>query len=318
MMEKNNVDKHSVVAHRASVDAEDGHQILVDSWHPEAETSPKALLHIFHGLGEHSARYERFAQSCAASGIIIVAHNHRGHGENCDADSLGHYADKDGWNKLIADALLVQNDARVNYPDLPLVLMGHSMGSYIAQSFVMRHPQNVSQLILSASTYAPRLRLRLGKLLATFDAWRHGPRHRSDMLNQMSFGNFNKHFAPNRTEFDWLSRDEHEVDKYVDDPLCGAPSSSQLWHDLTGGLLEITAKRAVTSVPHAMPMLILGGQFDPVGGEKGLTLLADAYRRTGHEDVTLQIYPDGRHEMLNETNRDEVTTDIIRWIEDHL
>ena len=317
-MEKNRRDIQGGVARRATLRTEAGHQILVDSWHPEAETSPRALLHIFHGLGEHTARYERFARSCAANGIIVVAHNHRGHGENCDSESLGHYADKDGWNKLIADALLVQNNAREEFSGLPLVVMGHSMGSYIAQSFVMRYPRNVSQLILSASTYAPRLRLRLGKLLATFDAWRHGPRHRSDMLNQMSFGDFNKRFAPNRTEFDWLSRDENEVDKYVGDPLCGAPSSSQLWHDLTGGMLEITSQRAVTSVPNGMPLLILGGQFDPVGGEKGLTKLAYAYRKTRHEDVTLRIYADGRHEMLNETNRDEVTRDIIRWIADHL
>ena len=317
-MEKNDIDKHSIVGRRTTLRADDGHQILIDTWHPEEGVSAKAILQLFHGLGEHTARYERFGQACAAAGIIVVAHSHRGHGEHCKADALGHYADKNGWNKLIADALLVQNDARGNYPDLPLVLMGHSMGSYIAQSFVMRHPQNVSQLILSASTYAPRLRLRLGKLLATFDAWRHGPRHKSKMLNQMSFGDFNKRFAPNRTEFDWLSRDEIEVDKYVDDPLCGAPSSSQLWHDLTGGMLEITSRRALASVPDSLPILILGGQFDPVGGETGLTLLASAYQKTGHADVTLRIYPDGRHEMLNETNRDVVTGDIIRWITDRI
>ncbi|MFV2002105.1 MAG: alpha/beta fold hydrolase, partial [Paracoccaceae bacterium] len=209
-------------------------------------------------------------------------------------------------------------NAREDYPGLPLVLMGHSMGSYIAQSFVMRYPQNVSQLILSASTCAPRLRLRLGKLLATIDVWRHGPRYRSELLNQMSFGDFNQRFAPNRTEFDWLSRDEHEVDKYVDDPLCGVRSSSQLWRDLTGGMLDISSRRARAGVPNNLPLLIFGGQYDPVGGEKGLTLLANAYRKSGHEDVTLRIYADGRHEMLNETNRDEVTKDIIRWIEDHL
>ncbi len=317
-MEKDDIDKHIIVARRTMLNADDHHQILVDTWHPESGVSTKAILQLFHGLGEHTARYERFGQACAGEGIIVLAHSHRGHGENCKADSLGHYADKNGWNKLITDALLVQNDARANYPDLPLVLMGHSMGSYIAQSFVMRHPQNVSQLILSASTYAPRLRLRLGKLLATFDAWRHGPRHKSAMLNQMSFGDFNKRFAPNRTAFDWLSRDENEVDKYVDDPLCGVPSSSQLWHDLIGGMLEITSKRAVSSVPNAMPLLIMGGQFDPVGGEKGMTKLADVYRKTGHEDVTLRVYADGRHEMLKEIDRDEVATDIIRWIEDHL
>lgn len=317
-MEKNDIDKHSIVARRTTLSAADHHPIRIDSWHPQEGVSAKAILQLFHGLGEHTARYERFGQACAAAGIIVVAHNHRGHGENCDIDALGHYADKNGWNKLIADALLVQNDARASFPDLPLVLMGHSMGSYIAQSFVMRHPQNVSQLILSASTYAPRLRLGLGQLLATFDAWRHGPRHKSKMLNQMSFGDFNKRFAPNRTAFDWLSRDEHEVDKYVDDPLCGAPSSSQLWHDLTGGMLEITSKRAVTQVPNDLPLLILGGQFDPVGGEQGLRLLADVYRKTGHEDVTLRVYADGRHEMLNETNRDEVTGDIIQWITDRI
>ncbi len=131
----------------------------------------------------------------------------------------------------------------------------------------------------------------------------------------MSFGQFNKRFAPNRTEFDWLSRDEQEVDEYVADPLCGAPSGSRLWYDLFGGLLEISRESALRKVPTVLPILITGGELDPVGGAKALTRLAAEYEATGHENVTLKLYPGGRHEMVNETNRDEVTADILAWID---
>lgn len=215
---------------------------------------------------------------------------------------------------MINDALQVQQDLVKRYPDLPLILFGHSMGSYIAQSFMMRHAENVSALVLSGSTWPNRLQLRIGRLLATVAVWINGPQETSAVLNRMSFGDFNKRFAPNRTEFDWLSRDAAEVDKYIADPLCGAPSSNQLWKDLLGGMLEISTAKAVARIPD-IPVLILGGALDPVGGADRLSALADAYRTNGHSRVTLTIYPDGRHEMLHETNRDSVTTDILEWCE---
>ena len=299
---------------RLVLPADDGHRIVVDIWHPERR--PTAVVQILHGLGEHIARYERFAAACTARGFAVVAHNHRGHGENCTADDLGHYADENGWAKLIGDALQVQNNSLRQFPETPLVLLGHSMGSYVGQSLVMRHPQQeIQSLVLSATTMPSRLQLRAGQLLARFERFRLGRRHRSAMLNKLGFGDFNKPFAPNRSEFDWLSRDVSEVDKYVADPLCGFPASCQLWIDLTGGLLEISSRAALASVPTNLPVLITGGERDPVGGNKGLGALAEAYRKSGHKRVTLKMYADGRHEMFNETNRDEFTNDVLGWME---
>jgi len=188
------------------------------------------------------------------------------------------------------------------------------MGSYIAQSFLIRGYGPVDALILSATAFNSRIQLRVGHWLAAFESKRHGKRGKSALLNNMGFGEFNKPFAPNRTDFDWLSRDENEVDKYVADPLCGAASSSQLWFDLTGGLLEITSLKALQKIPVDMPVLITGGSVDPVGGTRRLTLLAKKFTDSEHAKTTLRIYDEGRHEMLNETNREEVSQDLTRWI----
>lgn len=298
-------------AERLSLAAADGYRVLVDYWPAE---NPLALIHIFHGLAEHTARYERFARACNAAGISVAAHSHRGHGENCDGDALGHFADYDGWDKVIDDAVMVQQHIVKRHPGLPLVLLGHSMGSYVAQSFMIRGHGSISALILSGSSFAPRSQLRAAHWLSRFERWRGGRRSKSPLLNKLGFGEFNKRFEPTRTAFDWLSRDEAEVDKYVNDPLCGADSSSQLWFDLTGGLLEVTSRRSLAKIDASLPILIIGGSLDPVGGRKGLASLADAYARSGHKNLSLKIYDEGRHEMLNEINRDEVTSDLISWV----
>jgi alpha-beta hydrolase superfamily lysophospholipase len=306
--------KGKVVANRLALQAEDQHQLLIDHWQPSTDGPYRAVVQILHGLGEHTARYERFAQACASAGIITVAHNHRGHGEHCAPEQLGHFADSYGWDKVVDDALLVRRHLLERYAGIPLIVLGHSMGSYIAQCSVMREPAGVSALILSATTSPPRAQVRMARLFARIESLFYGGNTKSARLNSMSFGDFNNDFAPNRSEFDWLSRDEHEVDKYIADPACGTVPSSRLWFDLTGGLLEISTRHALRKVPTALPVLITGGQLDPVGGQSGLSKLATSYRRTGHTDLTLKVYEEGRHEMLNEINRDEVTRDIIEWI----
>jgi alpha-beta hydrolase superfamily lysophospholipase len=291
--------------------ARDNHRIRVFDWRTTSDSPPAAVIQILHGLGDHAMRYARFAKECNAKNLSVVAHNHRGHGA---AEGFGHFADVNGWDKVIADVLQVRQDIGTQYPELPVILLGHSMGSFVAQSFVMRHRGNNAGLILSGSTLAPRPELRISHATAKLAAVVTGKRRINALLNYMGLGKMNRKFEPARTSFDWISRDEDEVDRYVADPLCGGVFSNQLWTDLTGGMLEITSKSAIRSVRADLPIFILGGECDPVGGQSGLQRLADAYRKTGHDNLTLKIYPGGRHEMLNETNRDEVTADILNWI----
>lgn len=301
-------------AERSIIPAGDGRKILVDYWPVEAGAAPTAIVQVLHGLAEHPARYGRFAAACQAKGYAVIAHNHRGHGENCPEEELGFFGEHDGWAKVISDVRTVEQDIRHRFPGVPRVLLGHSMGSFIAQAFFSQHPDGADALILSASNLPPVAQVLPGHWIARFIGWRHGKRARSELLNKLGFGEFNKRFAPNRTAYDWLSRDENEVDRYVNDPLCGFDSSNGLWADLTGALLKVGKRSSLEKIPAGLPILITGGEKDPVGGIKGMNALATAYRRSGHDKVTLRTYPDGRHEMLNEVNRDEFTADVLAWI----
>ncbi len=278
----------------------------------EAAEEPCAIIQVFHGLGEHSARYARFADAATAAGYVVCAHDHRGHGP--EAETRGFFAPEDGWNRLVADGKRVHDFLRARYAGKPLVLLGHSMGSYIAQSYAMRHGQELDALVLSGSTWPSRMLVRVGRLLARFEAWRLGRKGESALLDKLGFGDFNKRFEPARTELDWLSRDPDEVDRYVADPLCGGPYCTGLWLDLLGGLLEISTDASLRRIPSDLPVLITGGADDPVGGEIGMQKLAARYRSTGHDVVSRVVYADGRHEMLNETNRDDFTSELLAWI----
>lgn len=300
-------------AERFILDAEDGHRVVVDCWRP-TEREARGVVQILHGLSEHAGRYERFARQCCLRGLAVVAHNHRGHGEACAVHELGHFADDEGWNKVLGDVDKVRVAAADRFPDLPYIVFGHSMGSYIAQAYLMRNPDVADRLVLSGSTSAPRLQLYLGRFAAWLEARRHGPAYPSPNLHRQAFGAFNRKFVPVRTEFDWLSRDATEVDRYVHDILCGAVPSAKLWQDLLGGMLQIGRKKALRAVPAELPVLITGGGADPVGGARGMQRLFDAYRKTGHNNVRLEVFDDARHEMLNETNRDEFMRFCIDWM----
>jgi len=296
--------RHEILA------AADGHDIHAQLWAPEGPAS--CIIQILHGLGEHSDRYERFSAKAVERGFTVCIHDHRGHGSHCD--ELGHFADSGGWQKVVSDAELVNDFVQQQFAGTPIVLLGHSMGSYIAQTFAMQYGSRLSGLILSASTWPSRLQLAPAKLLARIEALRLGIHGKSELLDKLGFGNFNKPFEPARTKRDWLSRDEAEVDKYVSDPLCGGPYSCGLWLDLLGGLFDLASDKAVSRVPLDLPILITGGAHDPVGGDKGMTSLALHYAQTSHQRMKVKIYTEGRHEMLNETNRDEVTADWLDWV----
>jgi len=298
----------TVKTHTVSADA--NHQIPVYLWEPKG--TPTIVIQVFHGLGEHSARYDRFAQAAVDRGYAVCAHDHRGHGPR--ATDPGYFAPDNGWDRLVSDGHLVTEFLQERYAQRAIVLLGHSMGSYIAQSYTMQFGDELSALVLSGSTWPGRVPLFVGRLLARIMSWRHGQRGASPLLDQIGFGNFNKKFEPARTELDWLSREPSEVDAYINDPLCGGPYTTGLWIDLLGGLLEISTNKALIKIPTELPILITGGGDDPVGGKDGMTKLSQHYETTGHGKLSTKIYAGGRHEMLNETNRDEFTNDLLRWI----
>lgn len=294
--------------------ADGNHEIPVYLWEPRG--TPAAVIQIFHGLGEHAARYGRFAGAAVDRGYAVCAHDHRGHGPH--AELRGYFASNNGWQRLVADGHQVTVFMQQRFAGQPIVLLGHSMGSYVAQSYAMRYGNDISALILSGSTHPPQLLLVVGRLLARILSWRHGKRGVSPLLDQMFFGDFNKAFEPSRTEYDWLSRQSDEVDKYVSDPMCGGPYTTGLWIDLLHGLREISTDAALRRISPDLPILISGGSEDPVGGENGMSGLYAHYEKTGHTELSKRIYAGGRHEMLNETNRDAVTDDWLRWVADVL
>ena len=293
--------------------AKDGASIFVRRWSPDGAPA-RGIVHIAHGMAEHSARYARLAERLNRAGWLVQANDHRGHGLSAPMPAdLGHVADHDGWRRLIDDQLELLEAARAEHPGAKLVLIGHSMGSFMAQQILGERPTLVDAALLSGSDGKPLGAARVGRLVVKIERLRLGPRGKSKLIGKMTFGAFNKRFAPNRTEFDWLSRDPGEVDAYVTDPFCGFDCSTQFWADLLAALRDIATPGVRHAIAEDLPVLILSGDRDPVGAN--LAELIAGYRAAGLKRLTVKFYPDGRHEMLNETNRDEVMNDIADWLE---
>lgn len=292
--------------------ATDGSALLVNHWY--SESPPKAVVMIAHGMAEHSARYARLAECLVADGFAVFALDQRGHGRTAERGVLGHYADTDGWNKVVGDLASLNHHIRQQHPQAPIFLLAHSMGSYIGQAYLMQHSCSLQGAILSGSNYQSPGVYQAASLIARAERWRQGPLGHSKLIDFLSFGSFNKAFKPNRTAFDWLSRDPAEVDKYIHDPFCGHPCSNQLWVDLLGGMQYISQVDNLAQIDSDLPLLVVGGDRDPVSQGKRLVDLAAALRTAGGRNVELKIYPDARHEVLNESNRDEVTRYLLDWL----
>ncbi len=262
----------------------DGVTIFVHRWLAEDAQSPKAVVHIVHGLGEHSARYDRLAQSLNAAGYHMFADDHRGHGLTGEAMGGQGPLGPRGMAGTLDAIHAVSQYAEGAYPDLPFVLLGHSWGSFLAQKFAMQWGSELHALVLTGT------RLLL-----------------PPMPDPTSF---NAEFEPAATPYDWLSRNADEVAKYMADPWCGFspdfPAAEMAY--LVGGPTE--------AVPETLPILVMNGSRDPVGGESSGHALVEAYRQVGVDDVSFMCYLDARHEVFNETNRADVTGDLIEWLDE--
>ncbi len=291
--------------------AGDGARLLARRWLSDGR--PRAIVQIAHGLAEHSARYARVAGALNTAGYGVYAFDLRGHGPSCAPADFGHLADADGWAKCVSDLWTFSRVIAEEQPGVPIVLLGHSMGSFLAQAFVAEHADALAGAVYSGSNGAPPPIASAGRLFARAERLRLGKRGKSKLLNQMMFGDFNKPFRPARTEVDWLSRDPAEVDAYVADPLCGFPFTTQLGIDLLDALPGLLASDRLARTRKDLPIYVFSGERDPVGAN--VRGLIEALKAAGFTRFTSRIYPDARHETLNETNRDEVTADLIAWLD---
>ncbi|WP_428244183.1 alpha/beta fold hydrolase [Gynuella sp.] len=293
--------------------ASDQHEIPYRAW---LAREPVASVLIAHGISEHAQRYEEFAEYLTEHGINVWAVEHRGHGEHCEPEHLGHYADQDGWHKVVSDVNQLKCHIKNTSRDMPLTLLGHSMGSYIAMAAVMAEGEGCDGLLLTGSGLNSSLLLRFGIMVATLEKLRLGARGISHLVNVLPFKNFNRYFKPNRSEFDWLSRDNTQVDKYLADPLCGFPCSNQLWIDFLRGQIGLSRMKNVQPLPPDLPVYLVSGKKDPVGFfGAGVRKLASLMTASGVRQVEVTLINDARHEVINETNANEVWEMLRQWIQ---
>lgn len=280
-------------------------------WLPQG--APRAVVQLVHGMAEHLGRYEALARRLNEAGFVVAGINHRGHGP--EAKRLGWFAERDGWRLLVEDAHQVTLQMKKQYPGLPFVLLGHSMGSFVAREYALRYGEALSCLVLSGTGWYGAPLCGAGWLLA-----RLSPAYRpAALVNRIAFSGNNRPFAPARTAFDWLSRDEAQVDAYIQDPLCGFVFTGSAFRDFFGGLIRLTRRERLLRMPKALPAYFLSGECDPVGQMgKGVEQVAAQLRGVGMQDVTVRLYPGARHELFHEINRDEVFDQLIGWLNGHI
>ncbi len=293
--------------------ASDGHRIAAYGWNVDA---PKAIVQIAHGMGEHAKRYASVAIQLNAAGYAVFASDHRGHGGTATAP-LG-WMGGDGWNRTLADTFEFSLKLRHRHPGKPLVLLGHSMGSMLSQQYITRYGASIDALALSGS---PGFKNAFGrivpKIVARIEAWRLGPDRPSELLQSFLFGNSNKPFeGPGATGFEWLSRDPEEVKKYVDDPLCGFVLTTGSLVDLFAGASAAQSPACIANIPKALAIYCFVGSEDPVhGGKADIDRMLSMWRAAGLTHIEQRWYEGGRHEVFNETNRDEVVRDLVAWLD---
>jgi alpha-beta hydrolase superfamily lysophospholipase len=274
----------------------EGTDLFVYCW--AGEGAPRAIVQIAHGMGEHAARYRRFAEALAEAGYAVYADDHRGHGRTAgDPSRYGDFG-PGGWGAVVDDLGRLGAKAREEHPGVPLVVLGHSMGSFALQQYLLDHSADLDGAVLSGTT-------AVDVIAGAMD-----PSQPADLTA------FNAPFAPARTDYDWLSRDPDEVDKYIADEACGFGVDVPGMQSMLGGAAALADPERLAGIRSDLPIYVFSGDADPLAGDGALVqMVVDRYRAAGVADVTLDLYPGARHETLNETNRDEVTANVLAWLD---
>ncbi len=297
-----------------SFTAEDGKLISAKKWEIQ---NPKGIVQILHGMADHISRYNEFAEFLNSRGFLVAGEDHRGHGETAGTlENTGYFADSDGWNKVIRDNLRLADWLRDENPDIPYYIFGHSMGSFLTRKIIAEHPEKIAKVILSGSGDFSDIQVKLLTGIAKIQKIFFGKKAEAKLLDKLSFSKLNDQFKPGRTGFEWISRDEAKVDEYLADPFCGFICRIGLYMDFADGISFLKSDKAFKDTPNNLPILFYSGDHDPVGGNGSLiSAVAEKYKSFGCNNVELVLNKDGRHESLNEINRDEIYKFMADWLE---
>ncbi len=278
--------------------------------------SIKGIVQISHGMAEYSNRYARFALELCKAGYAVFVSDHIGHGASVtDNEMLGFFGDTDGEEHFIEDLKTLTDKIKAEYPQLPFFMLGHGMGSLIARKYTAKYGYLLDGVIYSG-TSGENPAVGVGITLANTMIKEYGTRHRSELLDTIAFGTYNRK-TKKRTDYDWGSRDEKEVDKYMADELCGYKYTVSGMKALFNMVKQVSSRRWYNSIPLSMPIYLISGTMDPVGDYgKGVNEVYKTLKKTGHKNVTMKLYEGARHEILNEINRGEVYIDIIEWLDE--
>lgn len=289
-----------------------GQELEARKWVPEGKI--KGIIQLVHGMAEHIDRYHEVGNALAGAGYLTVGHTYLGHGGK--AKIHGYFGDNEGWQYLIDDVDGLRKQITAEYPDLPYVVLGHSMGSFIVRCYLTQYGEGLAASVLSGTGYYSRLLVTAGLAVANLVCLSGGKRKPSPLINQIGFATANKPFEPARTPFDWLCRSEEKVDEYIADPNCGFLFTGAGYREMFRGLKRLTHTEDLTRVPAELPVLFISGGNDPIGDMgKGVRKVAEDFEKAGMKNITVKLYPGARHEMFNETNREEAYADLIAWLD---
>lgn len=292
----------------------DGHLLYVVKYTPEQ--SPIGHIHLLHGMAEHIERYETFALFLMEKGYIVSGHDHRGHGRTAEKNGQqGYFGETNGFERVTEDVREVLLKIREEMVEVPLILFGHSMGSFIARRYMQKYSETLSKVVICGTSDSPGMLGEIGTFIGQIASKIQTPTTESKLLNNLSFGGFNKQIQNTQTPFDWLNTDTVEVQKYIDDPMCGFIPTNRFYMDLFYGLKTIHKREEIARIKKELPVLIISGAEDPVGKNgAGVFKVAKGLTNAGMTNVTVQLVEHARHEILLEKNKLETFHLIANWL----
>lgn len=291
-----------------------GKEIFLRIW--DDVQAPKAVVQIIHGMVEHSGRYSEFARYLNSKGYIVYADDHRGHGETARQNDEYGYLGEDGFNAIVEDEFIITTLIKNENPNIPIFILGHSFGSFISQSYITKYSKDINGIIFSGSSMRDGIDLKLGVILLNFQKKLFSEKKEARLINKVAFLGFNKKYEDCKTKSDWLSRDSNIVNKYINDKHCVFIPTINFYYNFFRSLTFLYNQKSLDNIRKDLNILIISGDKDPVGNYgKGVKKLYEMYKKLGIRNVNLKLYENGRHEMLNEINKDEVYEHIFNYLE---